>query len=73
MVKIRQTGKIKKNSYEASAWQQNTVVVGIDEVGRGCIAGPVVAAAVMLPLNTTNRKLKDSKIMTQQERQEAFR
>ena len=72
MVKIRQTGKIKKNSYEATAWEQNAVVVGIDEVGRGCIAGPVVAAAVILPLNKANRKLKDSKIMTQQEREAAF-
>lgn len=72
MVKIRQTGKIKKNSHETAAWQQNAVVVGIDEVGRGCIAGPVVAAAVILPLNKTNRKLKDSKVMTPQEREEAF-
>ena len=72
MVKIRQTGKIKKNSYEASAWAQNAVVVGIDEVGRGCIAGPVVAAAAILPVNKLHRKLKDSKIMTQQEKKEAF-
>lgn len=72
MVKIRQTGKIKKNSHEFSAWQQQTVVVGIDEVGRGCIAGPVVAAAVILPFNKAHRKLKDSKIMTQQEREDAF-
>jgi len=72
MVKIRQTGKIKKNSHEFAAWQQQAVIVGIDEVGRGCIAGPVVAAAVILPLNKTNRKLKDSKIMTPEEREEAF-
>jgi ribonuclease HII len=72
MVKIRQTGKIKKNSHETAAWQQQTLVVGIDEVGRGCIAGPVVAAAVILPLNKTHRMLKDSKIMTAEERQEAF-
>jgi ribonuclease HII len=72
MVKIRQTCKIKKNSYEATAWDQNAVVVGIDEVGRGCIAGPVVAAAAILPLNKAHRKLKDSKIMTQQEREDAF-
>jgi len=72
MVKIRQTGKIKKNSHESAAWQQQMVVVGIDEVGRGCIAGPVVAAAVILPLGKTHRMLKDSKIMTPEERQAAF-
>ena len=73
MVKIRQTGKIKKNSHETAAWQQQAVVVGIDEVGRGCIAGPVVAAAVILHLNKTHRQLKDSKIMTAQEREDAFK
>ena len=72
MVKIRQTGNIKKNSHENAAWQQQTVVVGIDEVGRGCLAGPVVAAAVILPINKAHRMLKDSKIMTTDERSAAF-
>ena len=40
------------------------LIVGIDEVGRGCLAGPVVAAAVILPINKAHRMLKDSKIMT---------
>lgn len=72
MVKIRQTVNIKKNSFEMAAWQQEQVVIGIDEVGRGCFAGPVVAAAVILPINKANRMLKDSKIMTLEERQAAF-
>ncbi|HLW72665.1 MAG TPA: ribonuclease HII [Candidatus Babeliales bacterium] len=72
MVKIRQTGNIKKNSFEIAAWQQQAFVVGIDEVGRGCLAGPVVAAAVILPLNKAHRMLKDSKIMTAEEREAAF-
>jgi ribonuclease HII len=72
MAKIRQTVNIKKNSFEVAAWQQEQVVVGIDEVGRGCIAGPVVAAAVILPINKAHRKLKDSKIMTPEEREDAF-
>ena len=72
MVKIRQTGKINKNSHELAAWQQKSIVVGIDEVGRGCYAGPLVAAAVILPLNKTHRMLKDSKIMTADERNTAF-
>lgn len=72
MVIVRQTGNIKKNSFEYDAWQQQAVMVGIDEVGRGCFAGPVVAAAVILPLNKPHRMLKDSKIMTPQERDKAF-
>ena len=35
--------------------------IGIDEVGRGCLAGPVVAAAVVLPRNFEKLILKDSK------------
>lgn len=73
MVIVRQTGNIKKNSFEYEAWQKNALVVGIDEVGRGCFAGPVVAAAVILPINKINRQLKDSKIMTAQEREAAFK
>ncbi len=72
MVIIRQTGNLKKNSHERAAWQQQAVVVGIDEVGRGCLAGPLVAAAVILPLNKAHRMLKDSKIMTPEERNDAF-
>ena len=72
MVKIRQTGNIKKNSFEIAAWQEQAVIVGIDEVGRGCLAGPVVAAAVILPMDKTHRMLKDSKIMTSGEREAAF-
>ncbi len=73
MVIVRQTGNIKKNSFEYDAWQNNALVVGIDEVGRGCLAGPVVAAAVILPINKANRILKDSKVMTLSERNTASR
>ena len=36
-------------------------IAGVDEVGRGCLAGPVVAAAVILPANTEIAELDDSK------------
>lgn len=36
-------------------------IAGIDEAGRGPLAGPVVAAAVLFPVNYTNEKIKDSK------------
>jgi ribonuclease HII len=71
MVITRQRGNIKKNFFEYAAWQEQAIVVGLDEVGRGCFAGPVVAAAVILPLNKAHRMLKDSKIMTLQERDAA--
>lgn len=37
------------------------IIAGIDEVGRGCLAGPVVAAAVVLPRGYKNASIKDSK------------
>lgn len=72
MVIVKKSSSIKKNSFEYDAWQQNDIIVGIDEVGRGCFAGPVVAAAVILPQHTSPRMLKDSKIMTPEERIIAF-
>ena len=43
-------------------------VAGIDEVGRGCLAGPVTAAAVILPPNWKPRGLRDSKLLKPEER-----
>jgi len=41
---------------------------GCDEAGRGCLAGPVVAAAVILPKNFENQILDDSKKLTEKNR-----
>ncbi len=43
---------------------------GCDEAGRGCLAGPVVAAAVILPPKFRNQLLDDSKKMTEKDRYE---
>ncbi len=43
---------------------------GCDEAGRGCLAGPVVAAAVILPPDFKNDKLNDSKQLTEKQRDE---
>ena len=49
-------------SYEKELYKQGlTLVAGVDEVGRGPLAGPVVAAAVILPKNCKIRGLNDSK------------
>jgi ribonuclease HII len=42
-------------------YAQTLVEAGCDEVGRGCLAGPVVAAAVILPKDYAHPLLKDSK------------
>ncbi|MDH3649325.1 MAG: ribonuclease HII [Saprospiraceae bacterium] len=43
---------------------------GCDEAGRGCLAGPVFAAAVILPQNFSHPILNDSKILNKNEREE---
>ena len=45
------------------------VVVGLDEAGRGCLAGPVVAAAVVLPPDAALPGLDDSKKLTPEARE----
>ena len=44
------------------------IEAGCDEAGRGCLAGPVMAAAVVLPPDFTNELLNDSKQLTQRQR-----
>ncbi|OGB74301.1 ribonuclease HII [candidate division Kazan bacterium RBG_13_50_9] len=45
------------------------IVAGVDEAGRGAWAGPVVAAAVVLPFLNRYYGIKDSKMLTQQQRE----
>ena len=42
---------------------------GCDEVGRGCLAGPVCAAAVIFPYDYTNADINDSKQLTEKKRE----
>ena len=44
------------------------IEAGCDEAGRGCLAGPVVAAAVILPKNFKHELLNDSKKLTEKQR-----
>ncbi|MEL6203493.1 MAG: ribonuclease HII [Pseudomonadota bacterium] len=50
----------------------NGYVAGCDEAGRGPLAGPVVAAAVILPVNTEIPGLDDSKTLTEKRREVLF-
>jgi len=49
-----------------------TIIAGVDEAGRGCIAGPVVAGAVILRDNLRIEGLRDSKKLSGQQRKELF-
>ena len=52
----------------ASFLHKNKIEVGCDEAGRGCLAGPVVAAAVILPKNYKQPLLNDSKQLSEKKR-----
>lgn len=48
-------------------------IAGVDEAGRGPLAGPVVAAAVVLPKNFKNSEITDSKKLSPQKREELYK
>ena len=54
-------------------WPEDKVVAGLDEVGRGCGAGPVVTAAVVLPRGFSSPLIRDSKKLTEKQRNEAYK
>ena len=51
-----------------SSFTADLIEAGCDEVGRGCLAGPVVAAAVVLPKKYKHKLLNDSKQLSHEER-----
>jgi len=64
-------------SYEKLLWKKGLKSIsGVDEVGRGCLAGPVIAAAVILPANKKIakklEKVNDSKLLKPALRKELF-
>ena len=58
---------------ERSMWDQgHEIVVGVDEVGRGSWAGPLSIGAVVLPRDRRVNKVRDSKQLTEREREALF-
>lgn len=59
--------------YEGQAWREGvTRVAGVDEAGRGPLAGPVVAAAVVIAPDRRIRRLADSKLLRPEQREALF-
>lgn len=54
--------------FERPYWRRGLRVAGIDEAGRGCLAGPVVAACVVLPPDVDLPEVTDSKALTDAQR-----
>jgi ribonuclease HII len=64
---------VRMQRYERIAYQEGArFVAGVDEAGRGCLAGPVVAAAVILPKRIALPGVNDSKQLTEAQREALF-
>lgn len=60
------------NKYEKEYWDLNLLVCGIDEVGRGPIAGPLVVCGVVLPIDFEDERINDSKKLSVKKREELY-
>jgi ribonuclease HII len=71
--KLLDAPDVDRRRFENTLYEQGMVrIAGVDEAGRGCLAGPVVAAAVILPKDLTIEGLKDSKKLTEKQRERLF-
>ena len=60
--------------FENELYKNNiNLIAGVDEVGRGPLVGPVVAAAVILPKGFFNDKINDSKKLSEKKREELYK
>ncbi len=61
------------NTFEKIAYQEGyQLIAGVDEAGRGPLAGPVVAAAVILPPDYVNDEINDSKQLSAGKREKLY-
>ncbi|WP_371753386.1 ribonuclease HII [Ferviditalea candida] len=65
--------KSRMLTYEKELWSKGyTLIAGIDEVGRGCLFGDVVAAAVILPQGLDLQEVNDSKKLSETKREQLY-
>lgn len=64
--------KICPNDYEHKYWLDDKLVLGIDEAGRGPLAGPLSIAGVIFPIGYENPNIYDSKALSEKKREELF-
>lgn len=72
-VKQRGSHRLPTLEFEEAWWSQGFgAIAGVDEAGRGPLAGPVVAAAVILPKGMTIEGVDDSKLLSEKRREKLF-
>jgi len=68
VVELKKVKLMNKQVSLSAFYKKNMLEAGCDEAGRGCLAGPVVAAAVILPKDFKNDILNDSKQLSEKNR-----
>ena len=64
--------KVCPNEYEHQYWSLEKMIVGIDEAGRGPLAGPLTVAGVIFPIGYENPDIYDSKSISEKKRNALF-
>ncbi len=59
-------------NYELKNCKDYKLIAGVDEAGRGCCAGPLVVASVIMPKNYVNERINDSKKLSPKQREILF-
>lgn len=62
----------EKLNFELNLWKEHSLIAGVDEAGRGALAGPIVVAAVILPTYFYSPLIGDSKILRPVQRNRAY-
>ncbi len=65
---MKKTVKLCPNEYEHEYWPQGKLIIGIDEAGRGPLAGPLSVAGVVFPAGYENPDIYDSKAVSEKKR-----
>jgi ribonuclease HII len=69
---MKKTKKVCPNDYEHEAWASGKLLLGIDEAGRGPLAGPLTVAGVIFPPGYENPDIYDSKALSETKREQLF-
>ncbi|MCR5794402.1 MAG: ribonuclease HII [Solobacterium sp.] len=66
------TRKICTNEYEHAAWERGRLLLGLDEAGRGPLAGPLSVAGVVFEPGYENPDIYDSKALSEKKREQLY-
>lgn len=64
--------KICPNDYEHAYWPEGKLILGMDEAGRGPLAGPLTVAGVIFPAGYENPDIYDSKAVSEKKRERLY-